>query len=360
MFGVSVDKLNQTYVVDDIPMFVTDAGTYVMAHIVEGIFRIPGERKLADAMVKMIEKRADFLTLVKNPNTDVHAVATILLMFIRELPEPLITFNMYSMFIDTARTFEADHETKASAIRVAIQSFHAHVSSLPPRNKKLLAFYMNMFYEFCTMSNIHKMEPNNVAVCIAPTLLRPEEETWESAMSTIKLQTLVCTFLIKYYPLIFRDTCENNGLLYPQLQTFSMKQTEEALKNLTKSMKKPETQVRRRVRKTIWEDVTNVLKEDEKVNKQRRFKLKQNGFMSQTLCLGTTEVEEEKEEVRKRPKSDSFAMTLKFIDDNQTQLPQINDEILKMHTKKTKSRDSVKKKIPTSFSIPKKKTETED
>ncbi|EDR27750.1 hypothetical protein, conserved [Entamoeba dispar SAW760] len=355
VFGVDINKISLSMIIDDVPLFLTDAGQFIMGNIVEGIFRIPGERQLADNMKKTIERKGDFLSLVKRPLSDVHAVASVILMFLRELPEPLITFESYDLFIDCAKTYEIDQYTKSSALSVAINTFHAIVKTLPQRNLKILAFYMNLFYVFTINSDVHKMQANNVAICIAPTLLRSQKESWESAISSIKYQSIVCTFLIKYYPLIFRDTCDTKGLLYPQYQNVSNKDKNKLLNQMTKTVRlsTPE-KPKRKARKSIWEDFRKDLKtKDKEVEKKhmRSREMKKTQFTPSTLKLVTAddkEKEEIKEEIKKkRPKSESMALAIMFIDnnDNTILLPQLNQQDILKQLKFTTIKGQGKLKI---------------
>ncbi|KAL7719783.1 hypothetical protein QTN25_002905 [Entamoeba marina] len=52
VFGIPIEKIHPTYIENNIPLFLWDSARFILQNIQEGVFRIPGERKLADNMKK--------------------------------------------------------------------------------------------------------------------------------------------------------------------------------------------------------------------------------------------------------------------------------------------------------------------
>ena len=86
----------------DVPVFLKMCGEYVSQHLSEGIFRIPGDRLICESMRKKIEKREDFIECntngKSNDNSIVYSIASLMQMFLKELPEPLIPYDNYNNF----------------------------------------------------------------------------------------------------------------------------------------------------------------------------------------------------------------------------------------------------------------------
>ncbi|KAL7716103.1 Rho-GAP domain-containing protein [Entamoeba marina] len=353
VFGIPIETINPTYLENSVPLFLWDSARFISQNIQEGVFRIPGERRLADLMKKIIEKRGDFLAEVTQPQYDVHSVATVMLIFLRELPIPLIPYTAYDDFILVAKTFEEEQYNKLSALSTAINSYHELLLKLPEGNLKILAFYMNFFYHFCNNNvSVHKMQSNNISICIAPTLLHAKEESWESALSTIKYQSLTCDFLVKYYPIIFSGACSKECLLHPELQNLSKAGKKKLLAKLNQSLSISTASVTQTPKKPVCSTAQQYREElkqtarQEKHGKGKKKKLKQNQIYS-TLCITSNEGEDNEmfEEAfsdlqkKRRPRSESYAMGLMFTENNLTTLPQfdISEIIQRKHRGTIKS-----------------------
>ncbi|CAB1312398.1 unnamed protein product, partial [Coregonus sp. 'balchen'] len=96
----------------------------------EGLFKMPGQtnhvRELQDAF-DCGEKP------VFDSNTDVHTVASLLKLYLRELPEPVVPFNKYTEFLSTAQLLAKDQEE-------GIFELGRQVKTLPQVNYNLLKY----------------------------------------------------------------------------------------------------------------------------------------------------------------------------------------------------------------------------
>lgn len=138
-----------------------------MSHIiangldVEGVFRVPGEKH----KVQEIKRRFDHGASVDMTQYQIHDVANALKLFLRELPEPLLTWKLYGPFIECQHMDVPKHKTA---------KMKALVSDLPPENKKLLYKLVIFLAIVSTHSRNNKMPASNLARCIGPNLLSPK------------------------------------------------------------------------------------------------------------------------------------------------------------------------------------------
>jgi len=101
----------------------------------------------------------------RNPETfhhDVNSVAGLLKQFFRDLPDPLLTQEHYTEFIDAARI---DDDT------VRRDSMHAIINALPDPNYatlRALVLHLNRVNEH---SQANRMSTNNLGICFAPTIM---------------------------------------------------------------------------------------------------------------------------------------------------------------------------------------------
>eukprot|EP00039_Didymoeca_costata_P033066 m.40562 g.40562 ORF g.40562 m.40562 type:complete len:385 (+) comp9679_c0_seq1:168-1322(+) len=96
--------------------------------------------------------------------SDVHLVAVLLKSFFRELQEPIIPFQKYSLFVNIQG---------ASAEEEAIE-LKKHVNSLPSRNRAILKCLFTFLGEVYEHEEDNKMSANNLAIVFGPNLMWAE------------------------------------------------------------------------------------------------------------------------------------------------------------------------------------------
>ncbi|XP_044314941.1 rho GTPase-activating protein 92B [Drosophila rhopaloa] len=95
---------------------------------------------------------------------DPHVIGSILKLYLRELPEPLLTYGLYKDFIRIAeRHSEAERKTEIKAI----------LSKLPKENYANLR-YLTRFLAHVQQRSVHnKMSSQNLAIVMSPNMLWP-------------------------------------------------------------------------------------------------------------------------------------------------------------------------------------------
>ncbi|KAJ8361379.1 hypothetical protein SKAU_G00179040 [Synaphobranchus kaupii] len=153
----------------------------------EGLFRMPGQANL----VKELQDAFDCGDKpLLNSNTDVHTVASLLKLYLRELPEPVVPFCKYQDFLTCAQLLAKDEEA-------GIDELGKQVKTLPQANYNLLKYICKFLDEVQTHSGQNKMSVQNLATVFGPNILRPEMEDPVSMMEgTSQVQHLM-TVLIR-------------------------------------------------------------------------------------------------------------------------------------------------------------------
>uniref|UniRef100_A0A8C1IR80 Rho-GAP domain-containing protein n=1 Tax=Cyprinus carpio TaxID=7962 RepID=A0A8C1IR80_CYPCA len=124
----------------------------------EGIFR----RSANVSLVKEIKQKYNSGEEVSFYQLDdVHLAAVILKMFLRELPEPLLTYQLYN---DIVNFHNVDTESRAERIRNMLMS-------LPEENYASLYFLIQFLAQVSAESEVNKMTNANLAVVFGPNLL---------------------------------------------------------------------------------------------------------------------------------------------------------------------------------------------
>ena len=97
-----------------------------------------------------------------------HTISSLLKMYFRELPEPLMTFEYYDIFIAAQCVTEED---------ARLEKIRKVISYLPASHRILLARLFAFLHRVADRSDLNKMRPANLAICFAPNLLRPPVES---------------------------------------------------------------------------------------------------------------------------------------------------------------------------------------
>lgn len=66
----------------------------------EGIFRVPGSQNRINELAAMYEVGGDEADAISLEQESTHDVGGLFKLFLRRLPEPLCTFELYSTFVD--------------------------------------------------------------------------------------------------------------------------------------------------------------------------------------------------------------------------------------------------------------------
>ncbi|XP_072560904.1 rho GTPase-activating protein 44-like isoform X3 [Paramormyrops kingsleyae] len=143
----------------------------------EGLFRVaPSASKL-----KKLKASLDCGVLdVQEYSADPHAIAGALKSYLRELPEPLMTFELYDDWIYASNIQDQD---------VRLQALLSTCEKLPTDNVNNFRYLIKFLAKLTEYQDINKMTPGNIAIVLGPNLLWPQTEgNITEMMTTLSLQ----------------------------------------------------------------------------------------------------------------------------------------------------------------------------
>ncbi|KAJ8005844.1 hypothetical protein DPEC_G00122130 [Dallia pectoralis] len=177
-----------------VPILVQKCAEFIREHGLseEGIFRLPGQ----DNTVKQFR---DAFNAGERPSfpsdTDVHTVASLFKLYLRELPEPVIPWTQYQDFLDCSPML--DPNSAAGRERLEKQ-----ISLLPRTNYNLLSYICRFLFEVQENSKVNKMGVENLATVIGINLLKPQiEDPFTMMKATPLIQKLMTVLIRQHVPL---------------------------------------------------------------------------------------------------------------------------------------------------------------
>ncbi|XP_028841167.1 rho GTPase-activating protein 17b isoform X2 [Denticeps clupeoides] len=167
----------------------------------EGLFRIAaGASKL-----KKLKAALDCSTAqLEEFYSDPHAVAGALKSYLRELPEPLMTFQLYDEWI---------HASNISDVDKRLQALWTTCEHLPKSNKANFRYLIKFLAKLAHESEANKMTPSNIAIILGPNLLWAKAEgssLAEMAATTSVHVVSIIELVIQHADWFFPDDLDFN------------------------------------------------------------------------------------------------------------------------------------------------------
>ncbi|PSN49744.1 hypothetical protein C0J52_08486 [Blattella germanica] len=168
----------------------------------EGLFRIAGGASKVRRMRMSFD--ACCLTLpTALEYRDPHVIAGALKLYLRELPEPLMTRSLYEEWMAAAR-IQTSNEARLQALKQV-------VDKLPPANYDNLQYLIKFLSALSRNQEVNKMTPQNIAIVIAPNLiwsLADETSTIGMNMSSANTYSFIIDNMVNHADWFFPGDIE--------------------------------------------------------------------------------------------------------------------------------------------------------
>ncbi|KAG2230435.1 hypothetical protein INT48_009181, partial [Thamnidium elegans] len=161
-----------------------------------GIYRVAGTGSVVSALKAEFNKNVSKVDLSNPAWADINVVADAFKQFLRELPEPLLTYTYYDDFINASAS--EDHDERVYLIKKVIKK-------LPHSNYVLLKKIIEHFVIVTDFEATNHMYATNLAIVFGPTLLQPipGPASFATTMSNLGHHQNIVKYLILNYHYIF-------------------------------------------------------------------------------------------------------------------------------------------------------------
>ncbi|ORY07989.1 RhoGAP-domain-containing protein [Basidiobolus meristosporus CBS 931.73] len=167
VFGVPLEKAVEVSRVKDgyeLPAVVYRCIEYLdakLAHKEEGIYRLSGSSAAIKVLREKFDQDMDVNLLGSGVYYDVHAIAGLLKLYLRELPTSVLTHEMHQDFL---------HVIDLLNRKERVNELGRLVSTLPLANYTLLRCLIAHLIRIVQHADVNKMTVRNVGIVFSPTL----------------------------------------------------------------------------------------------------------------------------------------------------------------------------------------------
>nr|XP_039323003.1 LOW QUALITY PROTEIN: unconventional myosin-IXb [Saimiri boliviensis boliviensis] len=185
-FGVCVDSLTSDKA--SVPIVLEKLLEHVEMHglYTEGLYRKSGAANRTRELRQALQTDP---AAVKLENFPIHAITGVLKQWLRELPEPLMTFAQYGDFLRAVELPEKQEQLAA---------IYAVLEHLPEANHNSLERLIFHLVKVALLEEVNRMSPGALAIIFAPCLLRcPDNSDPLTSMKDVLKITTCVEMLIK-------------------------------------------------------------------------------------------------------------------------------------------------------------------
>ncbi|NXJ68193.1 RHG31 protein, partial [Rostratula benghalensis] len=186
----------------DVPYVLKSCAEFIETHgIVDGIYRLSGvTSNIQKLRQEFVSDQCPDLTREVYLQ-DIHCVGSLCKLYFRELPNPLLTYELYKKFTEAVSRFPEDEQL--ARIQNVIQE-------LPPSHYRTLEYLIKHLTHLASFSNMTNMHTRNLALVWAPNLLRSKEIeavgcNGDAAFLEVRVQQLVIEFILNHVDQIFNN-----------------------------------------------------------------------------------------------------------------------------------------------------------
>ena len=171
---------------------------------VEGIFRLSGSAKRIKELQTIFDSPDRYGKGLDWTGYTVHDAANILRRYLNQLPQPIVPLDFYERFRDPLRDHQTqavgDIEAQARDVgdfdhEAAIATYQKLITEIPPLNRQLLLYILDLLAVFSSKSEQNRMTAANLSAIFQPGLLsNPQHDLHPEAY---RLSQDVLIFLIE-------------------------------------------------------------------------------------------------------------------------------------------------------------------
>lgn len=168
----------------------------------EGIFRLNGSAKRIKDLQEVFDSPERYGKGLDWSGYTVHDAANVLRRYLNQLPEPIVPLEFYERFREPLRIYQKQVQEGVEAAEAekfdhakAVETYQQLIIALPPLNKQLLLYILDLLAVFASKSDQNRMTSGNLSAIFQPGMLSHPQH--DMSPEEYKLSQDVLIFLIE-------------------------------------------------------------------------------------------------------------------------------------------------------------------
>uniref|UniRef100_V9K7W7 Cdc42 GTPase-activating protein n=1 Tax=Callorhinchus milii TaxID=7868 RepID=V9K7W7_CALMI len=192
----------------DVPQVLKSCAGFIEKNgIVDGVYRLSG-------ITSNIQKLRQEFGTEQSPDLtkevylqDIHCVGSLCKQYFRELPNPLLTYELYKKFTEAVSAQSEEEQ---------ILRIHNVIKELPSPHYRTLEYLTKHLTHIASFSCETNMHSRNLALVWAPNLLRSKEIEGsgynnDAAFLEVRVQSVVIEFILNHVNQLFNNNANQPG-----------------------------------------------------------------------------------------------------------------------------------------------------
>ncbi|KAJ5121747.1 hypothetical protein N7448_002879 [Penicillium atrosanguineum] len=198
------NERGESFIYGYVPIVVAKCGVFLKekATDVEGIFRLNGSAKRIKDLQEIFDSPERYGKGLDWSGYTVHDAANVLRRYLNQLPEPIVPLEFYERFREPLRIYQEQVLQDNQVVDAdkfdhakAVDTYQRLIIELPPLNKQLLLYILDLLAVFASKSDQNRMTSANLSAIFQPGMLSHPQH--DMAPAEYKLSQDVLIFLIE-------------------------------------------------------------------------------------------------------------------------------------------------------------------
>ncbi|CAI7675954.1 unnamed protein product [Penicillium manginii] len=194
----------ESFIYGYVPIVVAKCGVFLKekATDVEGIFRLNGSAKRIKDLQEVFDSPERYGKGLDWSGYTVHDAANVLRRYLNQLPEPIVPLEFYERFREPLRIYQRQVQAGVEPAEAekfdhakAVETYQQLIIALPPLNKQLLLYILDLLAVFASKSDQNRMTSANLSAIFQPGMLSHPQH--DMSPEEYKLSQDVLIFLIE-------------------------------------------------------------------------------------------------------------------------------------------------------------------